>query len=699
MADSISRYEATGNVGLVLGVAYVCILLAATYKSIGQCTWPAGVRWFFGGCGLMGESASSPAREAGDEGGTEDGGRDEDESDLPMLVNLSILFLAAVRSVAFLSLGILSAFTLHNATTGDDDVLPASSQAVELYSVTTQALIAAGDGVFVSLYLLLTGLWVEAQSALRRHLYDPAALRGCWITAWLAVNSTLYALQIALFVALFASGDVAGRTALLFTVYAVTALVSFLLPVIVVVACVCTRSAFRGFPSLRSEALQERSRILSVTLALWSLGRLAWGVKGVADAAGIGDLVSGSSGSLRFALTTAGVFIVGELLPAGQALFGMGLGSDRALGVARDADAAPAGHGAAAALSGSSSRGGGTPRVMASGAAQAAVQRLSKGVIRIMGHNPGPMTLDGTCTYLLGTGAKRILVDTGDGTPAWRESLQAVLAAEQCSVSVCLLTHHHYDHVGGVADVLRVCEGALIFKAPDSGAPTKWPALDDGSLPEVCNISDGDTFGVEGAAVSAVATPGHTPDSLSFLVDGEGVLPWGAGRAALVGDCVLGSGTGVITDLAALLASLEALAAREPAALYCGHGPPVVGEAGEDSAAVAKLSELAAHRRARAEQVLAALPAEGEGLTAVEAASRVYEAAGMGHVLADSMLAKAAAFQTLVALRYLLSRGQCCRLSGPEAGAAAEAVPEGSISAADWAEAAEARWVSSADRA
>lgn len=336
---------------------------------------------------------------------------------------------------------------------------------------------------------------------------------------------------------------------------------------------------------------------------------------------------------------------------------------------------------------------------MASSASQAAVQRLSRGVIRIMGHNPGPMTLDGTCTYLLGTGTKRILVDTGDGTPAWRESLQEVLASEQCTVSVCLLTHHHYDHVGGVADVLRVCKDALIFKAPDSGAPTKWPKLDDGSSPEVCSVKDGDAFGVEGAAVSAVATPGHTPDSLSFLVEGDDVLPWGAGRAALVGDCVMGSGTGVITDLTALLASLETLAAREPAALYCGHGPPVVGEAGDVGAAALKLAELAEHRRSRAAQVLTALPADGAGLTAVETAGRVYEAAGMGHVMADSMLSKAASFQTLVALRYLLSGGQCDRVSGPEADAGAEAVPEGSISAADWAEASEARWISSAGRA
>jgi hypothetical protein len=196
-----------------------------------------------------------------------------------------------------------------------------------LYSESTQALISVGDSVFVSLYLLLVGLWFEAQAAIRRHLMDPDELRARWLTGWLVANSTLYGLQICLFVALFMTDDAHSKSLLLVSVHAITAAVSFALPLLVLVVFVCSQAAFSGYPGVRTPALATRTRALTLALALWSLGRLAWGGLGVAEAIGWEDLLTGPGGTWRYALTISAVFIVGELLPATQALMGLGVGS------------------------------------------------------------------------------------------------------------------------------------------------------------------------------------------------------------------------------------------------------------------------------------------------------------------------------------------------------------------------------------
>ena len=312
---------------------YVCILIGSVFRAATQLPSRAEcASWVACRCCCRSRHRGTAEDDRDAIGGTvadeHEGDAQADVSDLPLLVSLSILFLAAVRALAFLTIGVLSAVALHS--TSDEDSLPGAE---EEYALSTQAVVAVGDSVFVSLYLLLAGLWVEAQAAVRRHLYDPVALRSCWITAWLVMNTSFYVLQAALLVALFWSDTLRGRAALLLSVYSVTATVSFLLPVVVALGCCCTRAAFRGFPETRSIQLRLRARSLTVTLVLWSLGRLAWGARGVADAMGLGQVVSGSDGSLQFALTTAAVFFLGELVPATQALVGLGLGADGVLRV------------------------------------------------------------------------------------------------------------------------------------------------------------------------------------------------------------------------------------------------------------------------------------------------------------------------------------------------------------------------------
>jgi glyoxylase-like metal-dependent hydrolase (beta-lactamase superfamily II) len=103
-------------------------------------------------------------------------------------------------------------------------------------------------------------------------------------------------------------------------------------------------------------------------------------------------------------------------------------------------------------------------------------------------------------------------------------------------------------------------------------------------------LGDGDRFG----PLEAVATPGHAPDHLAFAV----------GAAVLTGDAVLGEGSVFIAPdpgaLRAYLDALRGLAAREPAVLCPGHGPPITDPA-------AKLAQYIDHRLAREAALVQAL--------------------------------------------------------------------------------------------
>ena len=220
----------------------------------------------------------------------------------------------------------------------------------------------------------------------------------------------------------------------------------------------------------------------------------------------------------------------------------------------------------------------------------------------VLAPNPGPMTLDGTNTWvLLEPGSTdAVVIDPGPLDEGHLHRVLDQVAAQGARVAQTILTHGHLDHA----------ESAGRF-AELTGAPVR--AVGRGHD----DLGDGDVIRVGGLELRVVATPGHTSDSLSFA------LP--ADHALLTGDTVLGRGTTVVAhpdgELAAYLASLERIAALtgggDVTAILPGHGPVV-----PDAAAMVAFYQ--AHRRERLEQVRQALAEGAQGVEDV--VERVYAA-------------------------------------------------------------------------
>jgi len=225
------------------------------------------------------------------------------------------------------------------------------------------------------------------------------------------------------------------------------------------------------------------------------------------------------------------------------------------------------------------------------------VGRLPSWCTLVRADNPGPMTLEGTKTYVLrqpgSDGA--IVVDPG---PLDAKHLTAV--AEHGPVHLILLTHGHPDHA----------EGARLFQEM-TGAPMTAvdPTYAVGERPLTGSASFDDAGGLR---VRVLRTPGHTSDSVSFLVDDDE-------PAVLTGDTVLGRGTTVVAhpdgQLGPYLDSLSRLQQLGPITLLPGHGP-VRGDAG------ALAREYLVHRAQRLDQVRAALKAGAS--TPEDVVRRVY---------------------------------------------------------------------------
>ncbi len=235
---------------------------------------------------------------------------------------------------------------------------------------------------------------------------------------------------------------------------------------------------------------------------------------------------------------------------------------------------------------------------------------LSPRVAVALGQNPSQYTGPGTNTYLVGTGPKRFLLDTGSGHDEYMPVLEEAIARTGCNeIEGIVLTHAHPDHIGGVNQVRAHFGSMPVYKLPwpdsvASSIPTEDDGNEDRPNPDTLAdgplelLEDGDLVEVEGASLRAIFTPGHAPDHLCFLLEEEQNL--------FSGDNVLGIGTTVIPansgDLGEYMDSLERVLAKRPKEIYPAHGPLI-----KDGCA--KIEEYLAHRRDREDQVLAAVAA------------------------------------------------------------------------------------------
>lgn len=196
-------------------------------------------------------------------------------------------------------------------------------------------------------------------------------------------------------------------------------------------------------------------------------------------------------------------------------------------------------------------------------------------IVGLRADNPGPFTLSGTNTWIVGTDPAW-LVDPGPDLP---EHVSAIIAEvnRRGGLAGVALTHDHGDHSGALSAVRERFPQASVAAAR-------------GDVDRL--LRDGSAFG----PLEVVSTPGHAPDHVAFIV----------GTAALTGDAVLGHGSVFIApDPGALTRYLEALGElrrRDLSVLLPGHGPPVSDPA-------AKLDEYVAHRLDRERRLVEGLAA------------------------------------------------------------------------------------------
>jgi len=235
----------------------------------------------------------------------------------------------------------------------------------------------------------------------------------------------------------------------------------------------------------------------------------------------------------------------------------------------------------------------------------ARLEQLEPGIARVLAHNPSAFTYHGTQTYLLGK-REVAVIDPGPDLDEHVEALVAAIAGRPV-VAICC-THTHRDH-SPAARPLAEATGAPIIGCAPLALETVGPRADaafDGDYAADRVLGDGESLKIDGKALTAVATPGHTSNHLCFAY----------GDALMTGDHVMGWSTTVVVppdgDMAAYMASLHKLRERGDLTYYPAHGPAVTKPQ-------QYLRGLIGHRLQREKQILRLIGAEARDIPEIVA--------------------------------------------------------------------------------
>lgn len=165
-----------------------------------------------------------------------------------------------------------------------------------------------------------------------------------------------------------------------------------------------------------------------------------------------------------------------------------------------------------------------------------------------------------------------VVIDPG----ASAAELRLELARDRATCAAILITHCHWDHLGGVADLAEGTGAPVYMSAVEKDVLARPQEFDQRAPvairpyePDV-QLLGGETIDVGGLSFQVVEAPGHSPAHLAYYADGclfsgDVLFAGGVGRTDIPG-----------ADWDTLVESIRTLIDRYPPAtiVYSGHGPP-----------------------------------------------------------------------------------------------------------------------------